>query len=196
MAINVLGNGLSEADQHADALTVGEVELSMLRRVGGPDVQILVTQGNLAGTYAILGRYEHASRMQREVYSGRLKLLGEAHEETLIAANNYASSLIELRRFKEARSLLRKMMPVARRILGEGNQCTLNMRQVYAMALYRDDGATPDDLREAVTRLEDTARTAQRVLGRAHPFVANIEAGLREARAALRAREAPPGRSS
>ena len=28
--------------------------------------------------------------MQRDVYSGRLKLNGEEHEETLRAANNYA----------------------------------------------------------------------------------------------------------
>ena len=33
----------------------------------------------------------------------------------------------------------------------------------------RDDGATLDDLREAVTTLEETERTARRVLGGAHP---------------------------
>ena len=59
----------------------------------------------------------------------------------------------------------------------------------YALALYKDDGATLDDLREAVTTLEDTARTAQRVFGRAHPMVVQLERSLRESRAALRARE-------
>ena len=35
----------------------------------------------------------------------------------------------------------------------------------YAQALYKDPGATLDDLREAVAELEDTERTARRVLG-------------------------------
>ena len=46
-----------------------------------------------------------------------------------------------------------------------------------------------DDLREAVSTLEDTERTARRVLGGAHPHVAGIEHNLQDARAALRARE-------
>ena len=54
------------------------------------------------------------------------------------------------------------------------------------------DGATIDDVREAVTTLEDTERTARRVLGGAHPDTMRIEKSLREARAALRAREMPP----
>ena len=62
----------------------------------------------------------------------------------------------------------------------------------YGQSLYMDDGATLDDLREAVTTLEDTERTARRVLGGAHPDAVGIESSLRFARAALRARETPP----
>ena len=54
-----------------------------------------------------------------------------------------------------------------------------------------DTGATLDDLREAVTTLEDTARTARRVLGGAHPIVLAIEKDLQKSRAALAARETP-----
>ena len=39
--------------------------------------------------------------------------------------------------------------------------------------------------------LEDTERIARRVLGGAHPLTARIEIHLRDARAALRARETP-----
>ena len=68
------------------------------------------------------------------------------------------------------------------------------MRWNYAVALHGDDGATLDDLREAVTTLEETARTARRVLGGAHPITVHIDRALRNARAALRARETPsPG---
>jgi hypothetical protein len=70
------------------------------------------------------------------------------------------------------------------------------MRWNYAEALYKDDGATLDNLREAVTTLEDAERIARRVLGGAHPTAKGIERRLRNARAALRARETPPPSSS
>ena len=63
------------------------------------------------------------------------------------------------------------------------------MRWVYALSLYADPGATLDDLREAVATLEDVARTARRVLGGAHPLAVDFEDELRNARAALAARE-------
>ena len=64
------------------------------------------------------------------------------------------------------------------------------MRARCARALYKDPGATLDDLREAVTTLEDTERIARRVLGGAHPITSGIERQLRASRAALSAREA------
>ena len=82
-------------------------------------------------------------------------------------------------------------MPVARRVLGESHDLTLRMRRIYALALYEDPAATLDDLREAVTTLEDTIRIARRVLGGVHPTTEGIEQDLRDARAALRARETP-----
>ena len=148
---------------------------------------VLGVQGNLAGAYIQLGRMEEASRVLRDVYSGRLRLNGEENENTLISAHNYANSLIYLKRFKEAKSLYRKSMPVARRVLGEGHRLMLTMRWSYAEALYKDDGATLDNLREAITTLEETERTARRVLGGMHPFTVVIEDLLRRSRAALRA---------
>ena len=64
------------------------------------------------------------------------------------------------------------------------------MRWIYATALYNANGATLDDLREAVTTLEEIASTARRVLGGAHPLTVDIEDYLQNARAALHAREA------
>ena len=59
------------------------------------------------------------------------------------------------------------------------------------MALYRDDDATLDDIREAVTTLEDVERIARRVFGSAHPITMIAERELRYWRAVLRARETP-----
>ena len=98
-----------------------------------------------------------------------------------------------LGRFEEAKSVLRRAVPVARRVLGEGYELTLKMKKVYANALYDNPAATLDDLREAVTSLEETERTARRVLGSAHPLTRRFEGDLRDARAALHARETPSG---
>ena len=183
-----LGNGLSVANQHEDALSVKKAELSMLQRLDAPEENILVVQNNLANTYESLGRVEEAVRVRRDVYSGRLKILGDEHSQTLSTANNYAATLIDLERFEEAKTLLLKTMPVARRVLGENHQLTLTIRFAYGVALYQDDGATLDDVREAVTTLEETERTARRVFGGAYPLTTGIERELRDVRAALAAR--------
>ena len=161
----------------------------MLRRLGASEYNILIVQANLARTYGALGRFEEALRLKRAVYSGRLKLGGEEHRDSLIAALNYAASLVNLERYEEAKELLRKTIPVARRVLGDNEDLTLRMRSLYADALYKDAGATLDDLRGAVTTLEDTARIARRVFGGAHPLAAAVEGALRQAQEALRARK-------
>ena len=186
MAMSVLGSGLAAARNHEDALSVEEANLSMMRRIGASESHVLDVQSNLAVTYDQLGRDEEALEMKRDVYSGHLKLNGEQHRHTLIAANNYATSLFGLGRFEEAKSLVRKTMPVARRILGENEQLVLMMRSIYATALYDDPAATLDDLREAVSTLEDAGRTARRVLGGSHPLT-NLLRGpckMREPRSA------------
>jgi len=191
VAISVLGNGLAETGHYEDALSVREAELSVERRVGAPEDSILIVQSNLANTYQRLGRNEEALCMTRDVYLGLLKLHGEENEETLTTAHNYASSLLDLQRFKETKALLRKTIPVARRVLGKSHDLTLVMKKVYANALYKGAGATLDELRESVTTLEDTERIRRRVFGDSHPTTSNVEQTLRNARAALRAREAP-----
>ena len=84
-------------------------------------------------------------------------------------------------------------MLVARRVLGEVNEITLYGRWNYARALYNDDNATLDNIREAVDTLEDVDRIARRVLGDAHPIVVHIEKHLRKSRGALRESRCPSG---
>ena len=98
--------------------------------------------------------------------------------------------LKELKRFEAEGIVTRKMIPVARRVLGDNHEFTLKMRWTYAMALYKADGATLDDIRAAVTTLEELERTARRVFGGAHPTTSSLVKSLEDARAALVAREA------
>ena len=67
-------------------------------------------------------------------------------------------------------------MPVARRVLGDSHETAFRTRLNYARVFYEDSSTTLDDVREAVTMLEDAGRTARRVLGGAHPLAAGIEA--------------------
>ena len=195
-AMNQVGLGLTAAHHHEDALPVREAELSMMRRFSGHEDSILRMQANLANSHYALGRTDTAIQIEREVYSGYLKLHGEENRTCLMVANNYANSLLELQRFEEAKSVLRKTIPTARRILGENAIDTLKMRVVYAQSLYRDPAATLDDLREAETTLTQLERTSRRVLGGAHPVTVGIEKHLRRLRIGLGIREmveTPPG---
>jgi len=189
-AMRLLGNGLCLAEHYEDGLSVQEAHVSMMRRLGADERSILVTQSNIANTYDALGRFEESLSMRQGTYSGWLKLKGDAHEETLREVTSCAITLSNLQRYAEAKALLLKTIPVALRVLGEGHDYTLRMRMNYAVTIYEDPSATLDDLREAVTTLEDTERTARRVLGGAHPITKAIERGLRAARAKLAAREA------
>ena len=90
---------------------------------------------------------------------------------------------------------MRKLIPIAQRVLRQ-DDLTLRMRTTYAEALYLDTSATLDDLREGMSTLEEIEPIARRVLGGAHPITVEIEENLQNARAALRARETPPGRVS
>ena len=165
-----------------------------LHGVGASDGNTLTVQSNLARLYEVLGRDEQALDLRRDVYSGRSKLQGEEHPQTLQAATNYAASLLQLQRFEEAMALYRKTLTVAHRVLGKNSELTLGMRTNYAMAFCADPAATLDDLREAITTLEESKRIVRRVFGGDHPLTSSIEGGLRQARALLRVREtlAPP----
>ena len=176
-----------------------ETELATMLRLGASESSILDVQGNLAVTYAKLERHELALRMKRIVYSGYLKLKGEEHTDTLISANNYADSLIQLQRYKTVMDLLRETLPIARRVLEDSDETMLRLRVNYARALCvvsadAVTGTSLDDLREAVTTLEESKRTARRVfrgtrpeprwLG-AHTFVEQVEYFLRESQGLL-----------
>ena len=74
---------------------------------------------------------------------------------------------------------------------------TLIAKQYYAETLYNNVNAGTsrrplDDLREAVTTLEETSQTARRVFGGTHPLTSGIEGSLQEACAKFRARDTPP----
>ena len=67
----------------------------------------------------------------------------------------------------------------------------LAARANYGGFLYGDTAATFEDLQESLKMLEETERTARRVLGGQHPFVLDLGRDVRAALRRLRARETP-----
>ena len=187
-AMTQLGSGLFDTQQTEEALSVMEADLSMRQRLGESEDDMIAVQSNLACAYGSLGRLEPALRLRRASYLGFTRLYGEESEQSLTGAVNYALSLTDLERYQEAKSLLRKTIPVAQRVRGQ-SEVTFNLRWYYADALYKDPAFTLDDLREAVTTLEEIQRAARRVLGGAHPTTIGIEHDLRVFRANLPTRE-------
>ena len=185
LAVNELSNGLMLANYLEDALSIQEIELSMMRRLGKAEGSLLAVRSNIATTYAKVGRLEQALQLRKDVYSDYVKKFGEEQILSLKEAINYASTLNALGQFKEAKQLLKKTTPMARRVVGESHELTLAMRSIYAKALYKDTGATLDDLREAVDTLEDSERIARRVLGSTHPLVQTTVRDMRDARALI-----------
>ena len=186
-ALSALGNGLFHAGHHEDTLSVREAEISLERRLGAPEDHVLAMQNNLASSYNALGRLEEALPLQRDVYSGRLKLHGEEHESTLRAADNYAMSLIRLKRFKEAKRLLRKVIPVARRVLGNEHDVTLSLCEDLSRVTLLDGECSAEEKREAVRALEDTLGVMRRVLGPQHPETQRVQHNLKVYREAFEA---------
>jgi hypothetical protein len=127
---------------------------------------------------------------------------GGRHQRYLHDTNPYSYNASSPRPIVEERRLRGRPPDVRRRAKNPPTACrrtgypgasvrdrlsTPLLKHINAEALYNDDGATLDDLREAVTTLEDATRIARRVLGGAHPTAVAIEANLQKARAALRA---------
>ena len=81
VAISLLGSGLYEAQHHAESLSVREAELAMVRRFGGPEEHMLGLKGNIAATYAALGRLEEAVLVSLfYLYSTASRLAGRRAE--------------------------------------------------------------------------------------------------------------------
>ena len=190
LAISQLGNGLSEADHHEDALSVREAELSMERRIGAPERDILGAQSNLANTYNQLGRFEEALRVRRDVYSGSLRLTSiDARQCTLVAALNLSTSLVNNRKFAEARAFIRDQMALAKRVHGSDHPTTLDFQWGYARVFILDNDATAEEIAEAAAILEKTLKIAQRVLGREHPSTGYYRHALEIAREQIALRQ-------
>ena len=160
--------------------------LSMMRRVGASEENLLVARGNLGNTYDTLGRNEEALSTYREAYAGCKSLFGNSDERTLLAANNLVYQLQKQRKHAEAVSTLREPLSDARKALGDDHNTTLGLGSLLADSLV-SAGTSPtvDDLREAIAIREDIFKRSRRLLGVSHPFTKRRQRALDSNRSVL-----------
>ena len=86
----------------------------------------------------------------------KLRWHASVHDHVLALA--LSKSLLDAKRFTEAKSLLRERLSEARRALGAEADVVLHLHWNYAATLYSDDGASRDDVIEALAILEGHQR--------------------------------------
>ena len=102
---------------------------------------------------------------------------------TINTALNHGMLLSRIGRRTEAVKFLRKQLPIANRACGPNHVNTLKLRSILSSALYDYDGASREDVSEAVTTLNDVLRRATRTLGDSHPFTRRVRIEQRDASA-------------
>ena len=194
-AMTHLGNALSDVEKDEEALVVREAMLSLLRRAGRDetDPHVLVTQGNIAQCYKHLGQIEKGFAIEQRVYRMQRASLGDDHENTRISAINIARTLAAgLNRHKEAARFLRESIPRLTRNISRDHANALKLPLYFANCLSTGNDASPCDLHEAVTILEDLNPRTRRVLGPQHPETLAAEFALKYARRRLAAFDTAP----
>ena len=148
-------------NHYEDALPVQEAELSMLRRLGASANNMLAVQGNLAGTYECLDGIKTPCGLSETSYSGCVKLLGEEHAQNSLSSQQLRVVPFSLKRFEEAKVTAAQINTRgAARSWGVSSNHAHDEDELRASASGGVDGATLDDLREAVTMFEETERIA------------------------------------
>ena len=143
----------------------------------------------------MLGRVEEALRIERDVYSGYVKLNGEEARDTLHEALNFAMTLRKAGHKPEAKEFLRTRSPVADRALGRENYISLRLRWLHANSLCDDADATLDELVQAEATLKSVLGSWRRIMGASHPDTIPLEHAVVRVQAALAAHQSAPGDS-
>ena len=165
-SMNVLGTGLYDAEYHEAALFVGEAELSMERHLGASEADLLATKGNIANSYEAIGRFEESLLLRRDVYSELVALMGEDQRDDPHSSQQVRfdaerptaakrSSRCCAKRWPSRDAFLERVMILAQDEVGLRG-CALRGPRRHARRSPR------------ASTLEETARTARRVLGGAH----------------------------
>ena len=182
-AMNLLWNGLQNAQKYEDALEVVKADLSIQERNGVPRHVYLATLGNMAQVLDELRRPDEAIRIYEDIYAQKLSLYESSDIEVIITANNFGIALRHAGRGDEQKRLMDSTIPNARKSLGDDHELTLSCRQNYAAAvLYAEGNVSRSDFLQATKILEDVQKRCRRVLGPKHRVTLAVQKDLNYAR--------------
>ena len=180
--MSLLACGIHDAEHYKDALPVQEAVLSMQRRLGAPEEEMLDMQSNVANSLKALGRHDEALKAYRVVYTAKVKHFRD-DENTFLTLKCFSDTLCRCAEegkphlWAENMSLLREKVGtgVAQRVLGPHHPVLLQLRSAYACAIFMEPSTSREDCRAQLAVFENIARIACQVLGPAHPHTRTFE---------------------
>ena len=182
-AMNLLSNGLQQAQKYEDALEVIKADLSIQERNGGPRHVHLATLGMMALVLDELRRLDEAIRIYEDIYAQKLSLYESSDIEVIITAYNFGRALRHAGRGDEQKRLMDSTIPNARKSLGDDHELTLSCRENAAAAvLYAERKVSRDEFLQATKIVEDVLKRCRRVLGPKHRVALNVQKDVDYAR--------------
>ena len=181
--MNLLWNGLQNAQKYEDALEVVKADLSIQERNGVPRHVYLATLGNMAQVLDELRRPDEAIRIYEDIYAQKLSLYESSDIEVIITAYNLGRALRHAGLGDEQKRLMDSTIPNARKSLGDDHELTLRCRQNAAAAvLYAEGSVSRSDFLQATKIVEDVLERCRRVFGPKHRVTLNVQKDLDYAR--------------
>ena len=164
-SLDVLAKELSHAGKAAEAITIGQQALDIIKtQMGCDNATYAHMLSNLAGYYSRSGNYDEALRLGTEAMDIRKEVLGEKHLDYAHSLNNVAKYHSYLGNYFNAVRLGRKALETIEALNGKENAD-------YAQALSNMAGyfSRMGNYDEALSMGEEACAIRERVLGRQHP---------------------------
>ena len=139
---------------------------------GSENPDTLCARASYAYTICRLGRYQHATVLQRQVLKSREKVLGIRHRATLDGLNALGSTLTSLGQYREAEEIHRRELVGKQEVLNEQpDDISLQADVLIAMHNVADVLSNQRKFVEAEQLHREALIKEELVLGRLHPDV-------------------------
>ncbi|HEV8562921.1 MAG TPA: FxSxx-COOH system tetratricopeptide repeat protein [Actinophytocola sp.] len=123
--------------EYGRALTVDKASLRRLRNDDDDEDRIRTIHSNIAVSYRLLGRFDEAYDIDKEIVRWRTAIRGAQDPRTLFARSNLARDLFGLGRYADARNEVRAVLPAYRTVVGENHHGVLLAVRTEVMALRK-----------------------------------------------------------
>jgi tetratricopeptide (TPR) repeat protein len=110
-----------------------EVVRAKQRLLGAEHEEVLRSQSDLAGFYALQEQFHRAEPLWRQLWDVQKRVMGEDHRDTLMTKYNLAWLLGNTRRTKKAAKMFKEVLDKQRLVLGEDHEETALTKRTLRM---------------------------------------------------------------